>query len=511
MRRLCDEGVRSYLGRSRLTAERPTVKNRGEKSAEAVVAASLERRAERAEVSEDMPMLGAMRQMSLWEQTVIEPGEARPEPVRDEATNPRHATRDTGSALLRAALARENLQRAWKRVKANRGAAGVDGLTIDQTAQQLRTNWPVIRERLLLGTYRPSPVRRVTIPKPDGGERELGIPTVTDRLIQQALLQVLQPTLDPTFSEHSYGFRPRRRAHDAVLAAQSYVQSGRRVVVDVDLEKFFDRVNHDILIDRLRKRIPDTGVISLVRLYLNSGIMSDGIVMERYQGTPQGGPLSPLLANVMLDEVDKELERRGHKFARYADDCNVYVHSRKAGERVMLLLKRCYGNLRLKVNETKSAVVGVKERKFLGYSFWFAKDGVKRKVAAKSLETFKHRVRELTRRSGGRSMKETADRLRTYLLGWRAYFGLAQTPGILRTLDEWLRHRLRAIQLKHWRRGKKIYRELRTLGASHHVAWRVAANSRRWWRNSDGDIKKVLTIAYFDRLGVPQLGVPRRP
>jgi len=453
-----------------------------------------------------MLMLNARRQKSAQaERAGVAHGEAGRDPVSDEANNPRRAIEDTGSALLKAVLTRENLRQAWKRVKANKGAAGVDGLDIDQTARHLITAWPTIREHLLRGTYRPSPVRRVTIPKPDGGERELGIPTVTDRLIQQALLQVLQPMLDPTFSEHSYGFRPGRRAHDAILAAQTYVQSGRNIVVDVDLEKFFDRVNHDILIDRLRKSIDDAGVIRLIRAYLNCGIMSDGAVLERYQGTPQGGPLSPLLANVMLDEVDKVLERHGHCFARYADDCNVYVRSTKAGERVMALLHKCYAKLRLKVNETKSGLASVKGRKFPGYSFWFAKEGVKRRVADKPLATFKQRIRQLTRRSGGHSMEEVIERLKPYLLGWKAYYGLAQTPGVWRKLDEWLRHRLRAVHLKHWKRGSTIYRELINLGAAEHVAKRVAGNSRCWWRNSNGDIKRVLTIAYFDKLSVPRL------
>lgn len=453
-----------------------------------------------------MSMRNARRQMSAQAERVGEAhGEAGRAPTRDEANSPRRDTESTGSGLLHAALTRENLQRAWERVKSNKGAAGVDGLDIEQTARQLCWRWPQIREQLLRGTYRPSPVRRVTIPKPDGGERELGIPTVTDRLIQQALLQVLQPILDPTFSKHSYGFRPGRRAHDAVLAAQSYVQSGRRVVVDVDLEKFFDRVNHDILIDRLRKRIDDAGIIRLIRAYLNSGIMSDGVVLERHQGTPQGGPLSPLLANVMLDEVDKVLEKHGHCFARYADDCNVYVRSRKAGERVMALLRKCYGKLRLKVNEAKSAVASVMGRKFLGYSFWYAKDGVKRRVADKPMVTFRQRVRQRTRRSGGRNMAEVIDRLRPYLLGWKAYFGMAQTPSVWRRLDEWIRHRLRAIQLKQWRRGRTIYRELINLGAAEPVARRVAGNSRCWWRNSAGELNRVLTIAYFDKLGLPRL------
>ena len=433
-------------------------------------------------------------------------GEAAREAVSDEACGSRHETRDTGSALLEAALTRENLRQALRRVRANKGAPGVDGLDIDQTARHLVAAWPAIREQLLRGTYRPMPVRRVTIPKPEGGERELGIPTVTDRLIQQALLQVLQPVLDPTFSEHSYGFRPGRRAHDAVLAAQSCVQSGRRIVVDVDLEKFFDRVNHDILIDRLYKRIGDPGVIRLIRAYLNAGVMSDGVVQERHEGAPQGGPLSPLLANVLLDEVDKELERRGHCFVRYADDANVYVRSRRAGERVMALLRRQYGRLRLKVNEAKSAVASVFGRKFLGYSLWVAAGGaVKRKVAVKPLATFRQRVRELTRR-GGRSLTQVVEKLRPYLLGWKGYFRLAQTPGVMRELDKWVRHRLRAIQLKHWKRGPTMYRELRALGATHDVARQVAANSRRWWRNSGSKLlNSVLPIAWFDRLGLPRL------
>ncbi len=434
-------------------------------------------------------------------------GEAAREPASDETRGPRHDTEGTGSgSLLAAALTRENLQRAWRRVKANKGSAGVDGLDIDQTARFLKGVWPEIRERLLRGLYRPQPVRRVAIPKPDGGERELGIPTVTDRLIQQALLQVLQPLLDPTFSEHSYGFRPGRRAHDAVMAAQAYVQSGRRIVVDVDLEKFFDRVNHDILMDRLGKRIGDTAVLALIRAYLNAGILSDGVVLERYQGTPQGGPLSPLLANVLLDEVDRELQRRGHCFVRYADDCNVYVRSLKAGVRVMALLRRLYAKLRLVVNEAKSAVASAFGRKFLGYSLWVAKGGeIKRRVANKPMATFKQRVRQLTRRSGGRSMAEVVERLRPYLLGWQAYFRLAQTPKVWRELDEWLRHRLRAIQLKHWKRGTTMYRELTALGASSEDARRVAANSRRWWRNSARRLNRAMPIAYFDRLGVPRL------
>jgi len=398
------------------------------------------------------------------------------------------------------------MQRAWKRVKANKGAAGVDGLDIALTGQHLKHAWPTIRQQLMEGTYRPMPVRRVGIPKPDGSERELGIPTVTDRLIQQALLQVLQPLIDPTFSEHSHGFRPGRRARDAVLAAQQYVQEGYHTVVDVDLSKFFDRVNHDILIDRLRKRVNDTGVIRLVRAYLNAGIMDGGVVVERGEGTPQGGPLSPLLANVLLDDVDRVLERRGHRFARYADDCNVYVRSQKAGERVMALLKRQYDKLHLQINESKSAVSKAFGRKFLGYALRAGPKGeIKRAVSKKALETFRQKIRQLTSRSGGRSIAEVIDKLRSYVLGWKGYFGLAQTPSVLRELDEWMRHRIRAIHLKHWKHGTTIHRELLKLGAKPNVALLVARNSRRWWHNSRLALNNVLTIAYFDRLGMPRL------
>lgn len=433
-------------------------------------------------------------------------GEASSGATSDEARSPRHDPGGAGRDLLLQALARGNMQRAWKRVKANKGAAGVDGLDIGQTKEHLKRAWPSIRRQLMEGTYRPLPVRRVGIPKADGSERELGIPTVTDRLIQQALLQVLQPLIDPTFSEHSHGFRPGRCARDAVLAAQQYVQEGYRVVVDVDLSRFFDRVNHDILIERLKKRVRDPGVIWLVRAYLNAGIMDGGVVVERVEGTPQGGPLSPLLANVLLDEVDRELERRGHRFARYADDCNVYVRSQKSGERVMSLLKRLYDRLHLKINESKSAVTSVFGRKFLGYALWLRRNGeVGCAVSGKALETFKQRIRQLTRRSGGRSIGEVVEKLRSYVPGWKAYFGLAQTPRVWRGLDEWMRRRMRVLHLKHWRRGKTIYRELLKLGASPKIAQSVAALSHRWWHNSLTALHRVLTIAYFDRLGMPRL------
>lgn len=410
------------------------------------------------------------------------------------------------SGLMEKVLERRNLQTALKRVRKNKGSPGIDGMTVEQLPDHLREHWPRIRADLLAGRYRPQPVKRAAIPKSSGGMRQLGIPTVLDRFVQQALLQVLQPRFDPTFSEHSHGFRPGRRAHDAVREAQHYIQDGRRWVVDVDLESFFDRVNHDVLMGRLAKRIADKRVLGLIRRYLVAGVMANGVVVERYEGTPQGGPLSPLLANVLLDEVDKELEKRGHAFVRYADDCNVYVRSRRAGERVMAMLRSQYGRLRLRVNESKSAVARVWDRKFLGFSFWVAKGRtVQYRVARKALAAMKDRVRRITSRNRGRSIEQIAADLRAYLVGWKGYFRLADTPKVFRELDKWIRHRLRMIHLKHWKRGRTTYRELRARGLNRDAAAQVAANTRRWWRNSAMLINAAFPISYFDELGVPRL------
>ncbi len=403
----------------------------------------------------------------------------------------------------------DNVGAALKRVKQNGGSPGVDGMTVDELPKYLAENWSGIRTQLLEGTYQPLPVREVEIPKSGGGVRKLGIPTVLDRLIQQSILQVLQPMLDPTFSEHSHGFRPGRSAHGAVREAQRYIQEGKRVVVDVDLEKFFDRVNHDVLMGRLEKRIGDKRMLGLIRRYLNAGIMVNGVVMERYEGTPQGGPLSPLLANVLLDEVDKELEKRGLSFVRYADDLNVYVRSQRAGEDAMQTLRRLYARLRLRINEAKSAVGRPWNRKFLGYSFWVAPGKkVKRKVAAKALEAMKTRVRGITARSRGRAMKTVFEELRSYLPGWKAYFRLADTPNVLSKLDQWIRHRLRVLQLKHWKRYGRAYRELRVRGVDRHTAWRAARRMRSWWRiGTHQAMLFAFPTSYYDAAGVPRLGV----
>tara|TARA_Y100000310_G_scaffold167115_1_gene166854 strand:+ start:1739 stop:3112 length:1374 start_codon:yes stop_codon:yes gene_type:complete len=450
----------------------------------------------------------ATPQMSMQlEFPLVSRGEA-PRDRRSEEASPAASGNERPGAdgLMEEVLHAPNLRSALKRVQQNRGGPGIDGMTVDDLPGWLRDNWTEVREQLLVGRYQPQPVRRHTIPKRGGGERELGIPTVLDRFLQQAVLQILQPRFDPTFSEHSHGFRPGRRAHDAVREAQEYIQEGRRWVVDVDLEKFFDRVNHDVLMGRLASRIDDKRVLRLIRRYLEAGMMCHGVLMQRHEGTPQGGPLSPLLANVLLDEVDRELERRGHAFVRYADDCNVYVRSRRAGERVMRLLRRLYGRLRLRVNESKSAVARVWNRRFLGFSFWVGVGKrVRCRVSREALDAMKTRVRALTRRTRGRSVTGVVDDLRAYLTGWRSYFQLAETPGVFRVLDQWIRHRLRALQLKQWRRGATVFRELRARGVSPDIASTVAVNARRWWHNSAMAIHIALPNGFFDALGLPRL------
>jgi len=409
--------------------------------------------------------------------------------------------------LMERVVERANALAALKRVKQNKGSPGVDGMTVKDLSPYLVTHWEAIREQLLAGTYQPQPVRRAEIPKPGGGTRQLGIPTVLDRFLQQCLLQVLQSQFDPTFSEHSYGFRPGRSAHDAVRAAQGYIQSGRRWVADVDLAKFFDRVNHDVLMERLSRRIADGRVLGLIRRYLVAGVLADGVVVERHEGTPQGGPLSPLLANVLLDEVDKALEKRGLKFARYADDLNVYAGSKRAADDAMATLKRLFARLRLQVNESKSAVARAWERKFLGYSFWVAKGRVIRpRVAPAALAEMKARVRLITSRTGGRSMKSVAKELRSYLVGWKNYFHLAEAPSTFQALDEWIRRRLRAVQLKQWKQGPTVCGELLARGASGPVARAVGAHASRWWAMAaHGGTQTALPTSHFDRLGIPRL------
>jgi group II intron reverse transcriptase/maturase len=415
--------------------------------------------------------------------------------------------RSGNDPLMERVVGRDNLLAALKRVRKNKGSPGIDGMTVDGLPDFLRKNWERIRAMLLDGSYRPTAVKRQEIPKSGGGVRQLGIPTVLDRFIQQAILQVLQPIFDPTFSNHSYGFRPGRRAHDAVCQAQRYIQSGRRWVVDVDLEKFFDRVNHDVLMSRLEKRIGDRRLLRVIRRYLEAGVMADGVVVERHEGTPQGGPLSPLLANVLLDEVDQALEKSGHAFARYADDCNVYVRSKRAGERVMEHLRALYAKIRLKVNEEKSAVARAWDRKFLGYSFWVAKGReVKRRVAPKALDGFKERIRQITSRNGGRSLPKMVEELRAYLLGWKNYFRLADTPGVFRDLDQWIARRLRMVQLKQWKNPPTVFRELRRRGVPERIARAAAAWGRRWWGLAKhGALNTALPRKLFEEMGVPRL------
>jgi RNA-directed DNA polymerase len=416
-------------------------------------------------------------------------------------------TQPTKTAVIEEVVRRENLKKALKRVCANKGRPGVDGMTVDELKDYLRVHWPMIREQLLQGGYKPQPVKQVLIPKPGGGTRMLGIPTVLDRFIQQAVLQVLDPLYDPTFSPHSYGFRPGRSAHQAVRQAKKYMEEGLAWVVDLDLEKCFDRINHDILMGRLAKKIEDRRILGLIRLYLQAGIMVNGVVQERYEGTPQGGPLSPLLSNILLDELDKELEQRGHKFCRYADDCNIYVRSERAGKRVMDSIERFLSKkLKLKVNAQKSAVAKPQERKFLGFSFTSAK-WLKIKLSEKAVKAVKHRIRKITRRSRRIALDQVVKELNRYLKGWLGYYRLIETPTTLRDLDSWIRRRLRCYVMKQWINNCHTrYKGLRALGVSDKSARPVAGSHKGPWVMSNmKPVKVAMPNRFFTDLGLLSL------
>src|ERR1035437_5778210 len=436
-------------------------------------------------------------------------GEAR-ETGREGTESPgaRNGTENPASTnrLMEEVCERENLKAALQRVKANKGSPGVDGMTVIGIKDYLKQHWPAIREQLLSGTYEPKPVRRVEISKPDGGGRKLSIPTVRDRLIQQAVMQVLQRQWGRTFSDHSYGFRPGRSAHQAVAQAQQYIVEGHGWCVDLDLEKFFDRVNHDKLMGRIAKRVGDKRLLQLIRAFLNAGVMENGLVSPSVEGTPQGGPLSPLLSNLVLDELDRELERRGHRFVRYADDCNIYVRSERAGQRVMESVKRFITEkLKLKVNESKSAVAKPQERKFLGFSFTVGPE-LKRKIAPKAIDRFKERIREITAKSRGRSMEKVMEELARYVRGWRGYFGFCETPSVLRDLDSWIRRRVRCAFWRQWKTGRQRYAELVRRGVSRESAAKTAGSRCGPWRASQSPaLDQALSNAYLSSFGLPSL------
>jgi group II intron reverse transcriptase/maturase len=423
---------------------------------------------------------------------------AEPSPTRDEGKS--------NVELWEQVWARENLTTALKRVESNRGAPGTDGMTVKDLRPYLKEHWLEIRAALESGAYKPTPVRRVEIPKPDGEVRLLGIPTVIDRLLQQAIAQVITPIFERKFSSYSYGFRPGRSAHDAIMKAQEYVQEGYEWVVDIDLEKFFDRVNHDMLMARVAREVKDKRVLKLIRAYLNSGVMVNGVVMEMEEGTPQGGPLSPLLSNIMLDDLDKELEKRGHKFVRYADDCNIHVKTQRAGERVMESVREFLEKkLKLKVNPKKSKVDRAKRVKFLGFSFYKYKGEMLIRVANRSLERFRDKLRRLTKRTRTGKLEEIIQEINTYIVGWIGYYRQANTPSVYEKLDGWIRRRLRQMIWKRWKRGTTRFRELVRLGVPKWRAQEGAGGTSPWRMSTSPVVKEALSNEYFHNLGLKSI------
>jgi len=434
-------------------------------------------------------------------------GEARSLSVRPEEPQAFAASepaRALNANLMEEVTERDNLNQAFRRVRANKGAAGVDGMTVGELPAWIAKHKDEFIASLLNGTYQPQPVRGVEIPKPGGGVRQLGIPTVVDRLVQQAILQVLEKILDPTFSASSFGFRPGRGAHDALAQASRYVADGRPIVVDIDLEKFFDRVNHDMLMSRLARRIGDKRLLRIIRRFLEAGLMQNGVCVERHEGTPQGGPLSPLLANLLLDDWDRELERRGHWFCRYADDCNIYVQSQAAGERVLASVTRYLEEeLKLRVNRSKSAVASVVERKFLGHRL--LEDGTQT-IAPQSLDRARDRVRAITRRNRGVSFEQLVIELNSFLTGWVAYFRYAKATSVLTKLDRWVRRKLRCVRLKQRKRAKSIAEFLHGLGVPWDRCWTTAGCGKGWWRLAESPAaQEGMTLAWFQAQGLATL------
>ena len=425
---------------------------------------------------------------------------AEPSPARDEGKS--------NVELWEQVWARENLTAALKRVESNGGAPGNDGMTVSDLRGYLKEKWLEIRAALERETYKPSPVRRVEIPKPDGGVRQLGIPSVIDRLLQQAIAQVLTPIFERKFSPYSYGFRPGRSAHDAIKQAQEYTQGGYEWVVDIDLEKFFDRVNHDMLMARVAREEKDKRVLKLIRAYLESGVMVNGVVMETEEGTPQGGPLSPLLSNIMLDDLDKEMEKRGHKFVRYADDCNIYVKTPRAGERVMESVREFLEKkLKLRVNPKKSKVDKVQRVKFLGYSFYKHKGEMLIRVANRSLERFREKLRRLTKRTRSGKLEEIIREINTYMVGWIGYYRQANTPSVYEGLDGWIRRRLRQMIWKRWKRGTTRYREIVKLGVPKRWAQEGAGGTSPWHMSASPVINQALSNGYFREIGLKSIKI----
>lgn len=456
-------------------------------------------------------MTGKRQKMVQLELAFSEESRGEAPTASGEGTEPDPAARTPESPaetkhLMEEVCQRDNLVKALKRVQTNRGGPGVDGMTVQELPDHLTEHWPTFREQLRSGTYKPQPVKRVDIPKPGGGTRQLGVPTVLDRFIQQAILQVLQPRWDPTFSESSYGFRPGRSAHQAARTAQRYIAEGRRWVVDLDLAKFFDRVHHDRLMSRVAYRVDDKRLLRIIRAFLNAGVMEGGLVSPRHRGTPQGGPLSPLLSNLVLDELDRELERRGHAFVRYADDVNIYVASERAGRRVMESIARYLNRkLRLDVNEEKSAVARPWRRQFLGFSFSSDADP-KLRLARRTVHRLKRRIRTLTRRTRGIAIEAMVEELARYLRGWGGYFGICETLSVLRDLDSWIRRRLRAVMWKQWKRGRRRYAALRARGIGRELAARTAGSSYGPWRIARSPaLNFAFPNAHWESLGLPSL------